>query len=261
MSFILCNTCNVTYFYKQNMSYVNNNCFWCNISIVDTNTIVQMAKERSFGYRFDDSVELSIDESTRSNLILQTPIDNNLSDNNNMLLEIKQNLDKIFSNEINTKNVEECCICFDNIDKTKNNCITECGHTFCFKCLATSLVNNNNSCPYCRTKIVDIPNNNDDEDDEDDEDDDYDDDDDDYDDDDDDVDNIKCSVEEITNRLVSNGFTMIDMVSMLIGRFSKEEKYTSEYINKMDDIFNTIIDEADNEANEQKLFSIEDLRI
>jgi len=165
----------------------------------------------------------------------------------------------------NSDNNTECCICFETIDKKKNNCITECGHSFCLKCLATSMYHNNNACPCCRTALVDEP-----------EEEDEDEDDEDYDEDDDDETEIyseydareggenqyylDCNVEEVTRRLQSNGFTMTDIVSMLIGRYSRDEKYTVEYINEMSNKFDEILDEADKETYEQRMFAAEDMR-
>jgi len=162
-------------------------------------------------------------------------------------------------------NTTECCICFENIDKHKNNCTTECGHSFCLKCLATSIVHNNSTCPYCRTNLVDIPDKNE-EDEEDigdeDEDEEYDEEyDDEYDEYDDDYDENKpdCEVHEITSRLEKNGFTMQDIVSMLLGRYKKDN--TEDEINILNKSFNNIVDDADNETYEQELFAIEDIDV
>ena len=46
-----------------------------------------------------------------------------------------------------------CSICFEN----KNNCISNCDHLFCFKCIH-SWLENNDDCPYCRSDIYDISN-------------------------------------------------------------------------------------------------------
>lgn len=56
----------------------------------------------------------------------------------------------------------ECCICFETIGD-KNNCVTPCGHKFCFVCL-TKALSTNNTCPCCREVLIEMP-----EDDEDDE--------------------------------------------------------------------------------------------
>ena len=42
----------------------------------------------------------------------------------------------------------ECAICYDEIGPS-NNCVTPCGHKFCFKCIVKS-TKQNNSCPCCR---------------------------------------------------------------------------------------------------------------
>ena len=51
------------------------------------------------------------------------------------------------NNEKKTSQVE-CSVCYENIGE-KNNCITPCGHTFCFKCMMSCL-NYKNTCPICR---------------------------------------------------------------------------------------------------------------
>jgi ATP-dependent DNA helicase PIF1 len=59
-------------------------------------------------------------------------------------------------NVIKTDNLSyndfECCICMENISEKKNNCITPCGHKFCFVCISTNL-KKSNLCPICREKI------------------------------------------------------------------------------------------------------------
>jgi len=50
----------------------------------------------------------------------------------------------------------ECCICMDAINFATNNCVTPCGHTFCFQCLAKAL-EQNNTCPCCRAVLMAEP--------------------------------------------------------------------------------------------------------
>lgn len=52
--------------------------------------------------------------------------------------------------EIDETNI--CGVCLEPLEKT-NFCVTSCGHTFCLKCIIKN-TNYNNSCPYCRTDIV-----------------------------------------------------------------------------------------------------------
>lgn len=166
----------------------------------------------------------------------------------------------------NDTNNTECCICLEIINKNKNNCVTDCGHSFCLKCLATSMYHNNNTCPYCRTSLIDEDvmdeEDEDDEDEDEDDEDDQDEDDEDEDEDEDEDDEfcVDCNVEEITRRLQSNGLTMADIVSMYIGRYSRDEKYTEEYIMEMGEKFDRIIYDADKETYEQKMFAAEDSR-
>ena len=175
---------------------------------------------------------------------------------------IKRNLDPFFEKEetvseatISSSNNTECCICFENINKNKNNCVTECGHIFCLKCLMTSFAHDNTSCPCCRQELIDpLEDKN--------EDDEYinitDDDDDDEHDDEDENDDAECPVEEIAERLTANGYTFQSVLSLLLGRYPKGESDLAIFeLNKK---FDVILEEADNEALEQNAMGMEDTR-
>jgi len=147
----------------------------------------------------------------------------------------------------------ECCICYEEIG-TVNNCTTECGHLFCFKCLATAM-HYNNACPYCRSKLVDLPEEEVESEYEDD------DDDDDEDEEDEDLEDEVGHIEDIVERLEKSDIRMIDVVSMLINRYSKkDEKYTEEHIMAINLMFDQITSDVDTEVMEQKIFAAEDLR-
>lgn len=60
---------------------------------------------------------------------------------------------------------QECPICMDAIEGNKNCVTTECGHTFHANCLMTSVAHNGFGCPYCRTAMAEVPEDEDDEDD------------------------------------------------------------------------------------------------
>ena len=157
---------------------------------------------------------------------------------------------------INSDNVEEtveCCICYDPISTEKNNCVTECGHQFCFKCLATSMMTNGCKCPCCRSPLVEISSDEEEEEDDDEE---------------TELDNdsivsleedeIECDIVELTRRLKSKGFKMQDVLSMLLGRYIKDA--TDLTIFDLNQTFDTIVDEADNEAIENEAMGLEDNR-
>ena len=54
------------------------------------------------------------------------------------------------------KEMVDCSICFDDIEKNSNGTVLlECGHSFCKKCIHTWIIEKNTfcSCPNCRTSI------------------------------------------------------------------------------------------------------------
>ena len=54
-------------------------------------------------------------------------------------------------------NNTECPICMDALDPTKNMVVTECGHAFHCSCIMQNAAHNGFGCPYCRTKMADEP--------------------------------------------------------------------------------------------------------
>jgi hypothetical protein len=54
-------------------------------------------------------------------------------------------------NEIN-----ECPICYEEI-KEINNCITECGHHYCLKCILNTTQKKMYNCPLCRAVMIENP--------------------------------------------------------------------------------------------------------
>lgn len=51
----------------------------------------------------------------------------------------------------------DCPICMDCIEISKNCVTTECGHCFHASCLMTSVAHNGFGCPYCRAKMAEEP--------------------------------------------------------------------------------------------------------
>ena len=70
-------------------------------------------------------------------------------------------------------------------------------------------------------------------------------------------------IETISERLLQKGYTMTDMVALLTMRASKrdDKKYTTEYYNHLEEEFENICDEVDTNAEEMTLFAQEDKRI
>jgi hypothetical protein len=166
---------------------------------------------------------------------------------------------------MNSENiVDECPICFDKIMGV-NNCLTPCGHTFCFRCIAESM-NNNTSCPCCRTELVESKTNSssgddiefsDEDDDEDDENDD-DDEDDDSSMDPENMGNIEIVFERFTNR----GYTLMDALMILLDRSSKtDNNYNEDYLAKISEDFDEMIEDLDKETYETNRMTEEDVNV
>lgn len=145
----------------------------------------------------------------------------------------------------------ECPICYDNISLKNNNCITPCGHQFCFKCLMMSIARNNR-CPCCRANLqeeseepaaVNVVEENEDSSDSE-----YDDNESESSDGDYEM-NPGCTIERITETLETKGFTMTDLVAILLERFPiSDPKYTTEFCEKLDDRFYDMVDSLNEEA-------------
>lgn len=157
----------------------------------------------------------------------------------------------------------ECIICFETIG-AKNNCVTDCGHSFCFKCLAQAMARSN-QCPYCRQDLYDMPAESEDE-----EEDSASESDSEADSDDESIDwdapaylesePFPSSAEELTERLVSAGFSTLDLVSMLTDRYSKTDpKYTYRHACDLYTKYDKIREDLDRECVEREQMGCEDL--
>ena len=74
-----------------------------------------------------------------------------LNVNTNGAIEKKDYAELVVNAEISKLNENshvECSVCYEKIGE-KNNCVTPCGHTFCFQCMMSCL-NYKNTCPICR---------------------------------------------------------------------------------------------------------------
>ena len=149
----------------------------------------------------------------------------------------------------------ECPICFDEIQQT-NACTTPCGHSFCFKCVIKSM-QSNEACPCCRTPLVETQEHDEEDDSE------YEEDisdestiESDFEEDDDDT---KPDIEGVTKSFITRGYDVKDAMSLLLCRYSKTDaKYTRDYIKKLNDDFDEIMEEIEALAREQSDFAAED---
>jgi hypothetical protein len=160
-------------------------------------------------------------------------------------------------NPIDRETVVECSICLDQIEGEKNKVVTDCNHCFHSKCLLKNIFHNGFGCPYCRTAMAEIPEENDSDDSEDEYDDwtadvvydnyalqgmrmlfqraegeeveeygAYEEDDLEFEDEEEEEEEVKPSVDYIVEKLIQRGVTMRDLVSScLIGN---HEEYQSE---------------------------------
>ena len=183
-------------------------------------------------------------------------------------MESNQSVQQIAEENVVSKNMQsECPICFNPITG-KNNCTTPCGHMFCFQCIAKALSNSTN-CPCCRQELMENDENKSEDDDdidleapsENDSDEDYDDEDDD---DDDDLSiDLKSvgSIETIVERFTKMGYTLHDALMITVNRSSlTNSKYNDEYLNKLNDDFEKMLVDLDDETSEINQMMEEDER-
>lgn len=168
-------------------------------------------------------------------------------------------------NNLDTEPEVECCICYEQIGSV-NNCTTECGHKFCFKCMAKSL-QTYHTCPYCRAVIIEPKTTYDqlneidhifeDSDDEL------------YLDDEPSQSSKRACVDDIVRRLEEKEITMVDLVSYFDDRYNSKtapyrpNRYDAEiyFIEYIGDTIEDIFTQADKEHKEQLLFEKEDTHI
>ena len=84
----------------------------------------------------------------------------------NYIYNVKYNYSQLQVYKMSEFNNNECPICMDDIDITKNCITTECGHRFHASCLMTNVSHNGFNCPYCRTGMaeeIEVNNGNDDD--------------------------------------------------------------------------------------------------
>jgi hypothetical protein len=155
--------------------------------------------------------------------------------------------------DANVELIEECPICMESNSFMIR---TPCGHSFCFKCI-TKTMNKNTSCPLCRTVLIESSN----EEDNNDEEDDYEyefEDEDDIDDEDDDQ---QCDVENVIERFEKKGFGIMELMCILLERRSKTNvKYSKEYVDKITDEFQEMVEEMDDEMYENNCMENEDIK-
>lgn len=158
-----------------------------------------------------------------------------------------------------------CPICYDVINTERNNCITSCGHSFCFECIART-VETSYVCPLCREPFItaqpeDAENDSDDGSEADDAtysdssdvfvfDEEF------YEDD------RLAKVKTLSDRLSEKGIGAMELLSILIDRYERSDKNTPEFIESMNKTFQNILNEADDEAEkeseERDAFALED---
>lgn len=166
---------------------------------------------------------------------------------------------------------KECLICYDVVSNN-NIAITPCFHTFCFNCIVKSLSHNRN-CPLCRNDLMgdEVYNNfyqNEEESEYDTETDTTED----YGSDSemnslfdaleneeitDDEENFEPDVREYQERLLSKGYTMLDIMTLLMGERSKLQ--TKEHYKKLKKDYEEVYVEINNEYDENYLFGKEDI--
>lgn len=168
------------------------------------------------------------------------------------------------SSQSSVSSGKECVICYESLSSTKNLCITECGHEFCFSCMMKH-VQRNNGCPCCRSTIIEEIEDSDSEDDEE-----YETDESGSDDEDEDtIDGIENGddleneypIEQLEAAFVAKGYGLKDALSLLMYKFSKtDEKYTKAYIRQLEEDIDEMNEELQREFEEREDMAQEDTR-
>ena len=152
----------------------------------------------------------------------------------------------------------ECVICYESLSSSKNMCVTECGHEFCFACIMKH-AQRNNGCPICRTALVEELEDSGSEDDSDGE----------YDEDDDetieetvdDESDAEYPIEQLVAAFEAKGYGLQDAISLLVYKFSKTDpKYTKAYIKQLEEDIEDMNGELQNEFKEREDMVEEDER-
>jgi|LauGreDrversion4_2_1035121.scaffolds.fasta_scaffold20377_4 hypothetical protein len=148
----------------------------------------------------------------------------------------------------------ECVICYESLNATKNFCVTECGHKFCFSCMMKH-AQRSNGCPLCRAAMIedmydsetefDIEGSDDDETIEESVDESY----------------PEYEIEKFVEAFEAKGYGLKEALSLLMNKFSKtDDKYTFTYINKLETDVEDICEELQNECEEREEMESEDKR-
>jgi hypothetical protein len=146
---------------------------------------------------------------------------------------------------------KECVICFELLNYTKNVCITVCGHKFCCSCMMKH-VQRNNGCPLCRTTIIEADSVVESEESEEDDDDETIE---------EETDNSypEFEIEKFVEAFEAKGYGVKDALSLLLHKFSKtDEKFTREYIDKLETDIEDMHEELQNECEERVVMAMED---
>ena len=159
-------------------------------------------------------------------------------------------------------NSRDCVICYETINTAANMCITPCGHEFCFNCLMKH-AQNNATCPCCRADLVERS------DEEDEEDGDYEEDEDEEeeeeeeeDEEDDNEETEDYPIEQLVDAIEAKGYGLKDTISLLVYRFSKTDpKYTKDYIRQLEEDFDNINSDLQNEHEERRSMAEQDENI
>ena len=153
---------------------------------------------------------------------------------------------------------KECVICYEVLSKSKNYCVTECGHEFCFACMMKH-VQRNDGCPVCRAVVIEGVEDSDDDEsesseinsedfgsDEDSEEG-------------DEEEEAEYAIEELEAAFVAKGYGLKDALSLLMYKFSKtDEKYTKAYIKQLEEDIDEMSEELQKECEERVKMGSED---
>jgi hypothetical protein len=70
------------------------------------------------------------------------------------------------------------------------------------------------------------------------------------------------TIDDYTEQFIKNGYDVKDAICLLLGKYkSSDPKYSEDYMNDLEDFFENMCYDMENECEERRLFAMEDYKI